>query len=791
MAAQTIKNRRILIVDDNRAIHDDFRKILTMGSAVDAKLGAAAADIFGPVAETSYESFEIEFACQGQEGLEKIRTALAAGMPYALAFIDMRMPPGWDGLETISQFWNLDSEIQVVLSTAYSDHSWDEITQKLGRVDRFLILKKPFDPVEVRQLAYALTQKWDLARQASLKLNEMQSMVEEKTRSLTAEIAQRREKEAALRLAEERYSLAVAGANDGIWDWDIKSNTVFYSPRWKAMLGYENEKFSSPDEWLNRIHPDDVDQARAQIEAHLKGQNDQLYLEYRMLHRDGEFRWVLCRGVAVRDAGGAVQRAAGSLTDITERKIAEDRFRHDALHDSLTGVANRTMMMVQINQCLERTRRATDANFAVLFIDLDRFKLINDTLGHEAGDKLLVETAKRLGSTVRSMDMVARWETDHLARLGGDEFVLLLDCIKTPVEAVRIAERLIESVSKPISIMGHDVSVAASIGIAISSPAYQRAQDILRDADTALYRAKREDKGNCRIFDPGMHDAATKRLWMESELRRAVDASELTLHYQPIISVATGRIVALEALVRWRNPEHGLVMPGDFIPLAEETGHIVSLGKWVIEAACRQMGKWKSQSPEFADVAIAVNCSGKQLIRQKFVGEVSSILSKYGLPPHHLKLEITEGVVIQNGENAIASVNGLRHAGIPLHLDDFGTGYSSLSYLTRLPVEVIKIDRSFVGAMTTDQAAESVVQAIITLAHSLRVKVTAEGVETAQQLERLRRLGCDFVQGYFFAKPMPEDEVTAFVAQQLDPNSVDKEVAEPFQLMPAAKRASA
>ncbi|MEA2735887.1 MAG: hypothetical protein QOE14_2338, partial [Humisphaera sp.] len=442
------------------------------------------------------------------------------------------------------------------------------------------------------------------------------------------------------------------------------------------------------------------------------------------------------------------------------------KLRHDALHDGLTGLANRVMLMGQINQCMQRARRLRDYTFAVMFLDLDRFKLINDSLGHDAGDQVLKEIAKRLLIELRGVDTVTRWPEDFVARPGGDEFVLVLDIIRAPVDAARVSERILKALAKPFMLDGHEVVVSASIGIAVNLPAYQRAEDILRDADTALYHAKREGKGRTRIFDPQMHEAAVKRLWMETELRRAIGAGELTLHYQPILSAVTGRVVEVEALVRWQHPERGLIPPMDFIPMAEETGLIVPLGNWVFQAACRQLREWDSTIPEFADVMVAVNVSGRQLVRGEFVTEATNMLAQAELDPGRVKIEITESAMIESGAAAMDTLTGLRKAGLQLHMDDFGSGYSSLSYLHRLPFEWLKIDCSFVREMDLDSTKKPIVEAIVTLGHSLGMKVVAEGVESDAHVAYLRDLGCEFLQGFHFSRPLPAEKAATYVREK-------------------------
>jgi diguanylate cyclase (GGDEF)-like protein len=436
-----------------------------------------------------------------------------------------------------------------------------------------------------------------------------------------------------------------------------------------------------------------------------------------------------------------------------------------ALHDSVTGLANRALLLTEMNQRMLRAARLPGYAVAALFLNVDRFRLINDSLGRAAGDRLLSEIATRLQAMVRKPGKVAQWPRDIVARTGGDEFVLLLDTIRASQDAAHVADRILNTLAKPITLDELEVVVSASIGIAMSSPACQQPEDILRDADTARYHAKREGNERSRIFDARMHDAAVKRLWMESDLRRAIDAGELTLHYQPIPSASTGKVAEVEALVRWQHPEHGLISPGDFIPLAEETGLIIPLGNWVLERACRQLREWDSSIPEFADVVVAVNVSGRQLMRPEFASEVTAILQRVGVRPERVKLEITESAMIASGSAATVRLAELREAGLQLHMDDFGSGYSSLSYLYRLPFVHLKMDRSFVEAMEVDQNARPVVEAIVKLGHSLHLKVVAEGVENAAQLSFLRQVGCDFLQGFYISPPVPAEQAAAYVGE--------------------------
>jgi diguanylate cyclase (GGDEF)-like protein/PAS domain S-box-containing protein len=767
-------NRRVLVIDDNRAIHDDFRKILADRTPTDS-INATAALLFGkpqPASTAVTPRFELDFAGQGQEGHAMVHQAVKDDVRYALAFVDMRMPPGWDGLQTIEKLWEADPGLQIVICTAYSDYSLEEILNKFGSVDRLLILKKPFDPAEVCQLACALTEKWHLAKCADLKLNQLQSMVEEQTRNLQNEIADRRKSEEARRAIEDRYALVAAAANDGLWDWDLTQNTIYFSPRWKSMFGCDNDEIPSvPDGWFSRVEPDDLPTIKSELQSHLNGEIESLRCEYRIKHKDGQLRWMLCRGLAVRDASGKAVRIAGSQTDISDRKLAEEQLRKDAWHDSLTGLANRAMLANSLERCMMQSKRH-GSMFAILFLDLDRFKLINDSLGHLVGDQLLIAISKRLQTCIRELDIVARVQADHVVRLGGDEFVVLLEKISTPTDAIRVAERIQAAFTEAFALNQIGVFASASIGIAVSNPSYRCFQDMLRDADTALYQAKAAGKGRFAIFDSEMHKSAVIRLQTENDLRGVLDRQELFLMYQPIVSIRTGEVIEFEALLRWKHPLRGLITPNDFIEIAEETGLIIPFGFWVLREACNQLKRIQTEFPLASSLSIAVNVSSKQFTQASFVKELEVILRETGIQSRRLHLEITESGVMVSNATISNTFDQLIALDLKLHLDDFGTGYSSLSHLHRIPVDMLKIDRSFVNRMGTDPACRSIVQAIVVLAHALKMGVIAEGVETSQQLAFLQSINCDCAQGYYFAKPLASDEIVNYLKQSRIPRAL-------------------
>ncbi len=569
------------------------------------------------------------------------------------------------------------------------------------------------------------------------------------------DITARKRAEEALRESEERYALAARGANDGLWDWNLKTGEIYYSPRWKEMLGYSEEEISeSPEEWFSRVHPEDVTGLQSELSAHRDGRTGHFEHEHRLRHKDGSYRWMLVRGIAVRDAEGVAYRMAGSLTDITDRKETEARLMYDALHDPLTGLPNRAFFLTLLDRSIRRTKRRKDYLFAVLFIDLDRFKLVNDSLGHGVGDQLLVELARRLKSCLRPGDVVAR--------LGGDEFTVLLDDIRDASDATRVAERILEELQTSFNLDGHETFTTASIGIALSTAGHEFPEHVLRDADTAMYRAKARGKARYEMFDEAMHARAVAQLKLETDLRRALARNEFRVQYQPIIELSSGMITGFEALVRWEHPERGLVPPGEFIPIAEETGLVIPIGRFVLEAACRQTAAWQRKYSAYRDLSISVNLSVRHFQRPDLVGQIMEVLQAAGLPPRSLRVEITESVLMDDPETNKETIRALRERGVQVQIDDFGTGYSSLSYLKRFSVDTLKIDRSFIsGGETWD-----IVQTIVSLARDLGVDVIAEGVETEEQSRRLRALQCHRAQGYLFREPVDAETAEHLLAAQ-------------------------
>jgi diguanylate cyclase (GGDEF)-like protein len=469
--------------------------------------------------------------------------------------------------------------------------------------------------------------------------------------------------------------------------------------------------------------------------------------------------------VTAKDSSEAVVEAldAGAndyITKPVDFAVAQARIRTQLTArraDPLTGLPNRLLFMERLNELIVRSRTEGIYEFAVFFLDVDRFKIINDSLGHAAGDELLTGISRRLEQSLRTTDTIARFAGEcTLARLGGDEFTILLAGVRNTADARMIAERLVSAVAKPFELEGREVVVTASIGLVMADARYQRAEDMVRDADTAMYRAKDRGKARCEIFDLSMLAAAEERLLIESDLRHALERAEFHLHYQPIVSLSDERLCGFEALVRWQHPKRGLVPPNGFIPVAEETGLIIPIGLWVLAEACRQMRAWDAEFPECASLIVNVNLSARQCLHPTLVSDVAEVLKETGLPPERLKLEITESLVLEGSDEVIAILTALRGLGVQLGLDDFGMGYSALSYLQRLPVQTLKIDRAFVSGIQNAGNFE-IVRAILALASGLSMNVTAEGVETAAQAARLKDMSCEFGQGYFFNRPLTHD----------------------------------
>jgi diguanylate cyclase (GGDEF)-like protein len=618
---QTV-NRRILIIDDNASIHQDFRKVLGVQAehSAQAALDVLEADLFGDsAAPATRPNFEIDSAHQGQEGVAMAHQALAEGRPYAMAFVDMRMPPGWDGLKTIERLWATDPDVQVVICSAHTDYDWTEVVERLGHSDRLLVLRKPAEPIEVLQCATALSRKWE---------------------------------------------------NDKL----VKDNVL----------------------------------------------------------RLEEVITTRTRGL----------------------EVATQQLRHLATHDALTGLPNRVLLDDRLQQAIAHADRDM-RSFAVLVCDLDRFKLINDSLGHRAGDELLQEVARRLATVVRTADTVARF--------GGDEFVLIGTSIGDANDAADLAARVMEALQAPVRIADIDIHTSPSIGIAMYPDDGTSIQTLLARADAAMYSAKQNGRGTFRRYTAGMHAGTEDRVQLESDLHAALTLNQFQLYYQPKVDTRTGEVRSAEALIRWVHPTRGVVSPAEFIPLAEECGLIGAIGAWVIREACRQAQAW--QNDGVPALRVSVNLAASQFRDSGLVESIRRALGDAGLQARYLEVELTESAVMSDPEESIAILEHLSAMGVLVSVDDFGTGYSSMSYLRRFPIDKLKIDRVFIDEIVSRPEDASIVRAIVSLAHSLRLKVVAEGVETLAQLDFLKTAGCDEYQGFHFSRPLPALEFERLIRE--------------------------
>ena len=576
--------------------------------------------------------------------------------------------------------------------------------------------------------------------------------------NVVRDITERKEAEETLRESEARLEEAQRIACLGSWEWDVKTGEVSWSDETFRIYGYEpKEVVPTLDKVMELVHPDDRELIRKNMDAALY-EGEPYDFEHRIVRADGEVRWIHRRGEVVREEGGEPLRMIGTVHDITEHKALEGRLEYQAYHDELTDLPNRRLFIERLKQALRRTsRRRRGRKVAVLFMDLDNFKVVNDSLGHEPGDLLLVAAGERVRWCLRP--------EDTLARFGGDEFAVLLEGVEAPSDVAKVADRISERFRAPFVLEGREFVIKPSIGIALGTPRQKTAEELLRDADTAMYQAKGRDD-HYRVFDPAMYEQALRRLKLENDLRRAVEDEEFVVWYQPIVDLQTGEASGVEALVRWEHPEHqGLIPPSQFIPATEESGLVVPMGRWVLEEACHQGARWHQEHPHIPPLVVSVNLSAKQLQHPDVAEMVEKALEETGFDAHRLSLDITETVYIEAVEGNTAALDNLRRMGVHISIDDFGTGYSSLAYLKRLPADTLKIDKSFVSGIGEDLEDTAIVRMIIELAHTLGVEVIAEGVESEEQAEQLKEMGCNRGQGYYFAKPLSTKETTRFLSR--------------------------
>ncbi|MES9975120.1 MAG: EAL domain-containing protein [Candidatus Thiodiazotropha sp.] len=574
--------------------------------------------------------------------------------------------------------------------------------------------------------------------------------LQDKNSALSKEIGVRRLTESALRKSEERFELAMRGANDGVYDWNLQNNEIYYSPRWKRMLGYEDHEL--PNEfstWESLIDEKDRDRSWEMLNDYINGRRDNFHIEFKMQHKDGHWVDILSRAFLVRDAQGNAVRTVGTHVDISEKKRQEAHILRQAHYDGLTGLPNRFLAMDRLAQLLKEASRDI-SKVAILFLDLDGFKRVNDTLGHETGDRLLVQAAERLQSVVR--------EGDSVCRLGGDEFVVLLRNLGELTDARTVASSLISQFRHPFSLDERELVVTTSIGIAVYPSDGITPTELLRNADTAMYHSKEQGRNTFNFFTNEMNLNVSRMLEVEEQLHGAQERHEFSVVYQPVVELKSNRVVAAEALLRWNNPLLGIVSPDEFIPIAEQTGVILGIGRYVLQKAVENALRWREML-DF-EFKIAINLSPRQFRDTTLVDYIKDLLECNGLKANALVLEVTEGVLMSGQQDIEDALSRLHDNGISLAMDDFGTGYSSLNYLRKYPFDVLKVDRSFINDLTVDPADCELVNASILMAHGLGLEVVAEGVEIEDQLSQLRDMQCEYAQGYLFSRPVSAEAFT-------------------------------
>ncbi|AZC32025.1 Sensory box/GGDEF family protein [Pseudomonas chlororaphis subsp. piscium] len=707
MASADRTNRRILIVDDTASIHEDFRKILAYTDAPGDSLSDAEAALFGTPVSTSLEHFFLDSAFQGREALDKVQAALDHDAPYAMAFIDMRMPPGWDGLETIERLWQVDPKLQIALCTAYSDYSWEDISERLQLGDRLLILKKPFDAIEIRQMASALTVKWQMTEDAALKMDQLEQAVEERTRELAdANIIVQNSPTILYRLRGE------------------PSFTLMYISHNITKFGHVAARLVASADWAQTlIHPGDQAKVRSAMLRILDRDVAGASIEFRMRTGDGAFRWVENRYIPVRNDQGQLVEVEGIILDITERKLAEEKMALMARTDSLTGLANRATLIERLHQAFASARRGA-APFAMFYLDLDHFKRINDTLGHPIGDLLLQEVSRRIKACTR--------ENDVVARLGGDEFAILQLDVDEATHCAALATKIRDTLVLPYSLEGNEVRISVSIGISLYSPQTLSADSLMAQSDMALYRSKDKGRNQFHFHSEEINQEVTERVTLANDLKLALERDELHLHYLPEVDLGTGKILGMAAQVRWLHPQRGWLEAEDFMPAAEKTGIVIALGHWLLDQACRQMRAWRDQN--VAPPLIAIHLSLVQLkTGPELIYDVLRTTARWDLCPWDLRFDVTEGTLAQTKWTHNDILPRLCELGVKIAIDDFGTEYSSFDYLKTYRVNHLKLAQRFLDSASSDPDNAMTLRAILNFAREVGIGVTAEGVETQEQ----------------------------------------------------------
>lgn len=701
--------------------------------------------------------YDIELAESGAEALELFSDLDEEQIAIPLIICDQNLPD-IHGDQLLGRLQISHPATRKILLTG--EANLDAIVRAINSARLYRYIAKPWDETDLGLTVKGALESFHQDQQ----LLDQNQTLRQVNQQLQQEIAERQQMQQLLLKSEQRLESILGSLEDIVWSVSVETRNLEYlNPAVENVYGRTAaEFFQNPGLWLEVVHPDD--QFRVQHTRQSWFEVGSLDLEYRIIRPNGDIRWLRDRGRVLVDSAGVPLRLDGITCDITEQKLAQSQIQHDALHDGLTGLPNRTLLLDRIDQAFKRHQREPSYRFALLFIDLDRFKVVNDSLGHALGDQLLIFISQLLQDCVR--------RTDTVARLGGDEFTILLDDLTDPADATDAAQRILAELSAPIQLDGHTVFTGASIGIVLSSPDYRDSAALLRDADIAMYRAKALGKARYVVFNSQMYDQTRKLQQLERDLRLACDglrgvdpqgqdvvSSDFRLQYQPLVSLATGDLTGFEALVRWQHPQHGLVSPAEFIPLAEDTGLIVPLGHWVLKAACQQIRHLLDQYPDLPPFSVSVNLASQQLQDPNFLEDLDLILTFAQIEGRYLKLELTESMLMDHADATIEMLQQIRDRNIQLSLDDFGTGYSSLSYLHRFPLDTLKIDRSFVSRMQTSPEDFEIIRTIITLAHTLGMNVVAEGIESLEQKDQLTALNCDQGQGFFFSKPLTAESM--------------------------------
>ncbi len=741
---------RILVADDEQRILDDYAAILSGSTGQDdarrAKIADLESELFGAAPQKApTPGFSLCLCLQADAAVKAVEESLRDGNPFAVAFLDVRMPPGPDGVQAAEQIRKLDTEINIVFVTGFSDIRPEDIAVRVPPVDKLLYCQKPFHANELRQVAFALSAKW---------------------------LGQRTLRTTRLRLEQ------VINATDVVVYSSAPGrdhSSAFVSENIKTEFGWDPESFlEDPRFWIDRVHDEDLPRVhKALKDIH---ESDELSIDYRFRMASGEFRWVSDRMKILRDSAGKAQELVGCWLDITERREAEARIRSLAYYDLVTGLPNRLLMDELLNHALAQAERFRH-RLAVLFLDVDNFKRINDTLGHDSGDVLLREVARRLLGCIRKSDVLLREgdvenllaepEQELVSRLGGDEFVIILSKIKGPEDAAIVAERIARALAQPVALTDEETRITATIGISVFPNDGTCATSLLKHADMAMYEGKEQGRNCYRFFSEGMRVRTARRFYIESKLGRGLERGEFLLYYQPRVDTSTLAVVGMEALLRWNQPEEGLVLPGEFIPIAEQNGLILPIGDWVLREACRQTAAWHAAG--LPPLIVSINLSAVQFRHRPLADRLAQIISETGIDPRLVELELTESVLMEDTRLSAHLLAQIKELGINISIDDFGTGYSSLSYLRRFALNTLKIDTSFISDLTTGAGDVAIVNAMISLGHQLGMKVVAEGVEQASQLEFLRSKGCGEAQGYLFSPPIDVKAFEEWVLQRSAP----------------------